>query len=124
MTEGLQHLIIGFIPFAGIELQFGDPFRGETLPQPFPKEISKEMVIAIPSPLVVLRDNEQVGALEIFQGCLPGNGWVEQNSVAKRPAHSVEDRSAQQESLYIFGLLVQDLFKQIIHHETMAAGKR
>ena len=107
-----------------MDMQFGDPSRGETLPQPFAKQISKEMVIAVPAPLVVLGDDEQVGVFEIFQGCLPGNRWVEQNGITKRSAHAVEDGSAQQESLDAFGLLLQDLFKQIVHHETMAAGER
>ena len=111
MAESLEHQVIVFIPLAGMDMQFGDPSRGETLPQPFAKQISKEMVIAVPAPLVVLRDDEQVGALEIFQGCLPGNGWVEQNGIAKRPAHAVEDGSAQQESLDTFGLLVPGLLR-------------
>ena len=123
MAEGLEHQVIVFIPLAGMDMQFGDPSRGETLPQPFAKQISKEVVIAVPASLVVLRDDEQVGALDIFQGCLPGNGWVEQNGIAKRPAQAIKDRCAQQESLDAFGLLVQDLFHQIVQHEMVAAGE-
>jgi hypothetical protein len=37
------------------------------------KNIGKKAVIAIPTPLVVQGDDEQVGVLEIFQGFLPGN---------------------------------------------------
>jgi hypothetical protein len=45
--------------------------------QSLPQQISKEMVIAIPTPLVVQGYKEQVGLLEIFQGILPGSrvGW-------------------------------------------------
>ena len=57
-------------------VQFGDLFRGETLPQPFAQQISKEVVIAVPVAVVVLRVDEQVRALDIFEGCLPGNSRV------------------------------------------------
>ena len=39
--------------------------------QSLPQLISEEMVIAVPAPLVVQGDEEQVGAFEIFQGLLP-----------------------------------------------------
>jgi hypothetical protein len=36
--------------------------------QSLPQQLGKQMVIAIPAPLVVQRDDEQVGALEVGQG--------------------------------------------------------
>ena len=36
----------------------------------------------------------------------------------------VEDRCAQQESLDLFGLLLQDFFDQIVQHEMVTAGER
>ena len=89
-----------------------------------PQQISEEMVIAVPTPLVVQRDDEQVGAFEIFQGCLPGSRRGEQNGITKGAAHAVEDRGAQQERLDAFGLLSQDFFHQIVQHEMVAAGER
>ncbi len=49
---------------------------------------------------------------------------VEQNSITKGTAHAVKDGCAQQESLNAFGLLLQDFFNQIVHHEMVAAGER
>ena len=40
------------------------------LAQPLSQQIGKEMVIAVPTPLVVQWDDEQVGLFEIFQGLL------------------------------------------------------
>ena len=63
----------------------GGPSLFETRAQ----QIAEEMVIAVPTPLVVEGDNEQVCALEILQGGLPGsiqgglpgNQSVEQNGI-------------------------------------------
>lgn len=81
------------------------------------------MVIAVPAPLVVQRDEEQVDAFEIAQRFLPGNRGVEQHGITEGTAQAVEDRRAQEESLDACGLLVQDFFDQIVHHETVAAGE-
>jgi hypothetical protein len=45
------------------------------------------------------------------------------NSVTKGTAQAIENRRTQQERLDVFGLLVQDFFKQVFHHETVAAGE-
>ena len=92
--------------------------------QSLPQQFGKEMVIAVPTPLVIQRDNEQVGVFEIFQGFLPGSRRRTQNSVTQRAAHAVKDGCAQQKSLDAFGLLLQDFFNQIVQHEMVAAGER
>src|SRR5690349_21342924 len=71
---------IVFIPLAGTDVRFVHaavriPCRcGGALVQSLPQQIGEEMVIAVPTPLVVQWDDEQVSVLEIFQGCLPGSG--------------------------------------------------
>ena len=92
--------------------------------QSLPQQIGKEMVIAVPAPLVIQGDDEQVGVFEIFQGFLPGSRGVEQNGITQGAAQAVEDGCAQQESLDAFGLLLQDFFNQIVQHEMVAAGER
>src|SRR5687767_4858745 len=91
-----------------------------------PQQISEEMVIAVPTPLVVQRNDEQVGPLEILESFLPGSrpGGVKQNSITKGTAQAVEDGCAQQERLNAFGLLSQDFFHQIVHHKMVATGER
>ena len=81
----LQSMV--FIPLAGTAVQFGyaPSFvlcrRGYALMQSLAQQISKEMVIAVPAPLIVQGDEEQVGVFEIFQGCLPRSRWVAQNGI-------------------------------------------
>src|SRR5688572_21081988 len=82
------------------------------------------MVIAVPTPLIVQGNEEQIGALEIFQSGLPGSRGVEQNGITKGAAQAVEDGCAQQERLNTFRLLSQDFFDQIVHHEMVTAGER
>ena len=119
-----------FIPDAGTDVQFVHlAFRiswrgGEALVQSLPQQIGEEMVIAVPPPLVVQGDKEQVGAFEMFQGCLPGTRGVEQNGITQGARHPVEDGRAQQERLDAFGLLPEDFFHQIVQHEMVAAGER
>ena len=66
----LQSMV--FIPLAGTAVQFGHtpPLapcrRACALVQSLAQQIGKEMVITVPTPLVVQGDDEQVGMFEIF----------------------------------------------------------
>src|SRR5439155_19036004 len=92
-----------FIPLAGTTVQFGHiPHliscrRGASLLQSLAQQISEELVIAVPPPLVVQRDEEQVGVFDILEGFLPRTRGGEQNGITKRAAQAVQDRCAQQE---------------------------
>src|SRR3984893_11890932 len=94
----LQSMV--FIPDAGTTVQFGHiPHliscrRGASLLQSLSQQISEELVIAVPAPLVVQRDEEQVGVFDILEGCLPGTRGVQQNGITKRAAQAVEDGRA------------------------------
>ena len=94
------------------------------MPQPLPQQIGKEPVIAIPLPLVIQRDDEQVGAFEIFQRLLSRTSGVPSTAFAQRAAQAIEDRCAQQERLDVSGCLLKDFFEQIVEDEMMAAGER
>ncbi|HEV2655216.1 MAG TPA: hypothetical protein VGT82_09655 [Ktedonobacteraceae bacterium] len=89
-----------------------------------PQQLRKEMVIAVPAPLVVQRDEKQVGAFERVQGGLPGNRGVEHNGITQWAAEAVEDGGVQQEHLDVFLLALEDFFQQIVQHELVAAGER
>src|SRR5512143_2330759 len=82
------------------------------------------MMIAIPLPIVIERDDEQVGTFEILQRGLSGNGRIEYHGLTQGAAQAIEEGSAQQESLDAFGLLLQDFFNQIIQHKMVAARER
>src|SRR5881227_4097116 len=70
----LQSMV--FIPYAGTTVQFGHiPHliscrRGASLLQSLSQQISEEMVIAVPTPLVVQGNEEQVGVFDILEGFL------------------------------------------------------
>src|SRR5260221_4179723 len=82
------------------------------------------MVIAVPTPLVVQGNEEQVGVFDILDGFLSGNRGVQQNGITKRARHSVEDGGAQQERLEASVLPPQDFFHQIVQHEMAPAAER
>ena len=63
MVKSLKHQVVVFIPLAGTYVQFGHVV---TLLQSLSQQFSKEMVIAVPTPLVVQGDNEQVGVFEML----------------------------------------------------------
>ena len=74
MVKSLKHQVIVFIPLAGTDVVVGHVVA---LLQPLPQQFGKEMVIAVPTPLVVQGDDEEVGMFEIFQGFLPGSSGLE-----------------------------------------------
>src|SRR5689334_23331536 len=84
------------------------------------------MVIAVPAPLVVQGNDEQIGMFEILQRFLPGSRprSVEQNGLTQRTTQAVKDGGTQQESLDVYRLLLQNFFNQIVHHKLMTAGER
>ena len=44
------------------------------------------MMIAVPMPLMIQGDNEQIGLFKIFQSLWPGSRWFEQNGITKGAA--------------------------------------
>ena len=72
MRDGFTGCVIVGEPVTGATMERGQPgvlgAGKAVLQQP-----GKEMVVAVPTPLVVQGDDEQVGMFEIFQGFLPGS---------------------------------------------------
>ena len=92
--------------------------------QALAQQIGKEMMIAVPAPLVVQRHDEQVGVFDIRQDFFAGTRGREQNGITQRAAQALKNRCAQQKSLDAFGLLLQHFFNQVVQHEMVAAGER
>ena len=88
------------------------------------------MVIAVPAPLVIQRDDEEVGAFEMLQRRLPARVGREtcvfavHDRLTERATHAVEDRGPQQEGLDVLGLPFKHLLEQVIEHKAMAARER
>src|SRR5436189_5790493 len=100
MLDSFNPWAMVFIPEAGTTVHFGHiplPIscrRGASLMQSLSQQISEEMVIAVPTPLVVQGDEEQVGVFDILEGCLPGTRGVQQNGITQRATQTIEDRRA------------------------------
>ena len=97
VMKGLQEPAVAFMPLTGADVQVGDLLRRQALPQPSSQQVAEEVVIAIPAPLVVEGDDEQVGALDGLQGLVTGAGRGAQDRIAQGAAQAVEDGGAQQE---------------------------
>ena len=95
-----------------------------TLVESLSQQIGEEPVIAIPAPLVIQRDDEQVGAFEVFQRCLPGTSGSEQHGFTQEP-HRRSRIDVRNKNVWMLRrLLMQHFFQQIVEHEMMAAGER
>src|SRR5438876_12210041 len=118
-----------FKPYAGADVQgghlaLGICWRGgDALEESQPEQISEEMVIAIPTPVVVQGDEEQVSAFEVFQGGLPDGCGVEENGITQATRHPLKDGRVQQERLDALGLLPEDFFHQVVQHEMVTTGE-
>ena len=88
-------------------MQLGEQLRKLGF-QALPEDVREEMVIAIPAPFVVQRDDEEVHPFQVFQRCLPidRSGRVD-DGLAERPAQAVQDRGLQQEGAHRLGLSFQ-----------------
>ncbi len=85
------------------------------------QQIGKQMVVAVPLPLVVQGDQEHVGVEQPFQQgmavCAPGD------RVAQITAQPVQDRRLQQEMLDLFRLPVEHFFGEVAQNEPVAAAQ-
>src|SRR6266853_2329858 len=88
-------------PATGATMQFGYQ-GGLCLLQAATQHLGKELMVAIPAPLIVERDDKQVRLLEPLQhGLAP---LLLSYSVAERPAEARENRGGEQKRLHLCGL--------------------
>jgi hypothetical protein len=85
------------------------------------EHFGEEVVVAVPLPLVIEWDDEQVVALQGREhraaAVQPGDG------VAQRPGQPVEEGGAQQEFSDSVRLVLQHLLHQVVDEESVAAGE-
>ena len=125
MLEGFDLEAVGLVPLAGTEVVLiHTSGRDRDLLAPLPQQIGEQMVVAVPAPLVVEGDDEQVGPIEVFEGLLTGGRGVEQHGITEGAAEPIEDGRPQQEGLHGFGLPLEDFLDQVVEHEVVAAGER
>src|SRR6185295_11030266 len=102
----LGAVTVVFVPVAGTTVQV------EHQPRLFIEEarsqhVRKELVVAIPAPPVIERDEEEVPAIERLQHRRAA--LVTSNGIAERATQPTQDRGLQQELADMLGLTVQDL---------------
>jgi hypothetical protein len=95
-AQSVLYCLIGepvlLTPLAGPAVQYWHLFW-LGLVQSLPQQIGKETVIAVPTPLLVQRDEKQVGCLKPLKHGL--TILLACNNVAQRSGHTVEDRGLQ-----------------------------
>ena len=101
-------------------MQHGRLLRGRAS-QLMAQQAAEQVVIPEPAALIVQRDEEQVGAMDLadqFRGVGPSR-----ERVAQRRAHPVEDRGDQQEIAYEGGLAGQHLIAEVVDDMPVRAGE-
>src|SRR6266508_2729884 len=104
------------MPSAGPPMQRCHHLSGDTVDQTLVHDLGKQMMIAIPAPLVVEHHQEHIGVFQLLQQRLAIGAaraawcWdmclqrvAEDNSVAERAAHAVEDGCLEHEGLEMVG---------------------
>ena len=90
--------------------------------EPSPQRVGEEVVVAVPPPLVVEGDDEQVRALEDREHVVSVVPAGER--VTQRAGEPAEDRRVEQEGARLRRLAVQDLLDEIVEDEAVAPGER
>ena len=120
MPDGGGRITVVLEPGAGPPVQLGDPTR--LLPEQLRAEhVGEQVVVAVPLPVVVERDEEQVGPLERDQPRRPPG--LAGDGIAQRAGEPLEDGRLQQEVAHVGGLAREDLLGEVVHDEAVVAGE-
>jgi len=85
------------------------------------QHLGKQVVVAVPTSLVIQRDDKQVRPLEHFQhGLAP---LLTRHRIAERSAQALQETGAQQKRLHRLRLPREHLFREVVEHIAMAAGE-
>ena len=112
--------VVPLVPVTGTKMQDGWQRRLYLL-QVAAQHLGKQVVVAVPVPLVVQRDHKQVRPLERFQHRLAP--LLLCHRIAEWLAEAVQDRGVQEKLLQRRGLPCEHLVAQIVEHIAMAAGE-
>ena len=124
VLEGFDLEAVGLIPVAGSEVVVIHASGRERGLAPLTQQIGEQMVVAIPAPLGIEADDEQVCPIEVFEGLLTGGRGIEQHGITEGAAEPIEDGRPKQEGLDGFGLPLEDFLDQVVEHKVVAAGER
>ena len=85
------------------------------------QHLGKQVMVAVPAPLVVEGDHKQVRPLERFQHRLAP--LLLCHRIAEWPAEALQDACVQQKLLHRSGLPREHLVGEVVQHIAMAAGE-
>src|SRR6478609_3836671 len=110
VPDCLGAVTVVLVPVAGTTVQVGHP-GWLLIEEARAQHVGKELVVAIPAPAVIKRDEEEVPAIERLQHRRAA--LVTSNGIAERASQPTQDRGLQQELADMFGLTLQDLVGQV-----------
>ena len=106
--------------------------RARLLEQACPEEVAEEVMVAVPAPLVVQADDEEVRSSQVLQHLSSARGGFSlarsellgrDQRVCEVGAEAVEDRGPLKKALDLLGLAAQHLFEQVVQDEVAAAAE-
>src|SRR5437764_7395293 len=108
------------VPGAGTAMQVGYPARFCLL-QVAGEHLGKQVVVAVPSPLVIERDHKEIRFLERFQGCL--SMFLTGHRLTEWSTEALQNRGGEQEFLHRRRLPQEYFLGEVVQHEAMAASE-
>ncbi len=118
MGDGLRRLPLALPPGAGAPMQAGDVV-GMLVEQPRAEEIGEQVVVAVPAPPIVERDEEQVRPFERLEHRRPAGPAG--HRVTQGSGEPVQDRGQEEELAIGVRLTLEDLVGQIVDDEPVVA---
>jgi hypothetical protein len=120
VPDRLGYRRVLLVPPGGSEVQRRQQL-GPLALEAAPQKVGEEVVVTVPDPVVVQRDDQQVLPLQRLQREPPVVAACE--GVAQGAAEAAQDRGLQQERLHRAGLPLQDLFGQKVEDVAVSAGE-
>ncbi len=121
VPDRLRRLAVCLPPGAGAAVQLGHVV-GMLVEQAGPEQVGEQVVVAVPAPPVVERDEEQVGALERLEHRRPARAAGDR--VAQRAGEPVEDGGPEEEVPDGVGLALEDLVGEVVDDVAVVARER
>ena len=120
VTDRLGAVAVLLVPGAGATVELADQL-GLLVQQVGAQDVGEEMVVPVPDPPVVERDEEHVGAVETLESLLRAR--ASGDGVAQPRGQPAQDRGVEQEVPVVLVLAVQDLADEVVDDEAVVAGE-